>query len=120
MPSTHRQSDALTSNMTPERVRTGIIVSVIVGTLALVILGYVVVKRRMNRGVKAGSRSSAGGGEANGGGKDDGGLEVGIVQEALPVYVKEMRDDEKRMAMEYATMTSNHIGPTTTQNPPRR
>jgi hypothetical protein len=53
MPSTHLTSHSDPST-TRERVRTGIIVSVVVGTFALLILAYVLVKRRMNRNVKAG------------------------------------------------------------------
>jgi hypothetical protein len=75
-------------------VRTGIIVSVVVGTFALLILAYVLVKRRMNRNVKAGvvmgKKSYI---EDTSRGKDDEGLEVGIVEEELPVYVREEKED---------------------------
>jgi hypothetical protein len=93
MPSTHLTSPSRsTPSATRERVRTGIIVSVVVGTLAILILAYVLVKRRMNRGIKAGmlvGKKSYVEEEAGRRGKDDVGLEIGIVEEPLPVYVKD-------------------------------
>jgi hypothetical protein len=93
MPSTHLTSPShSTPSATRERVRTGIIVSVVVGTLAILILAYVLVKRRMNRGIKAGmlvGKKSYVEEEAGRRGKDDVGLEIGIVEEPLPVYVKD-------------------------------
>jgi hypothetical protein len=92
MPSTHLTSHSDPST-TRERVRTGIIVSVVVGTFALLILAYVLVKRRMNRNVKAGvvvgKKSYL---EDTSRGKDDAGLEVGVVEEELLVYVREEKD----------------------------
>jgi hypothetical protein len=127
MPSTHRASDSATSGMTPERVRTGIIVSVIISTLSLMILGYVLLKRWINRGVRAGTvmgRMECGG-EAGGRGKIDGGLEVGVVQEPLPVYMREAKDDVGRAGMEdrqeglSATVNSGHAGPALWSSPSR-
>lgn len=88
MPSTQpRTSDRPSFQMTPERVRTAIIVSGIVGSLAILILGYLLLKRRMNRGVKAGRLDRH---------YDDDPrikmidkeLETGVIQEPLPVYAE--------------------------------
>lgn len=86
--------------MTPERVRTGIIVSVVVGTLAILIIGYVLLKRHMNRGVKAGTiQGRPSYGDDRRITMVDKELEVGFIQEPLPVYAKDPREDEKRMAL---------------------
>jgi hypothetical protein len=92
MPSTHLTSQPhSTPSATRERVRTGIIVSVVVGTLAVLILAYVLVKRRMNRGIRAGmvvGKKSYSEEEAGRRAKGDAGLETGVVEEPLPVYMK--------------------------------
>jgi hypothetical protein len=84
--------------MTPERIRTGIIVSVVVGTLAILILGYVLLKRRINRGIKEGKIRPRCDDEDPRVMMVDKELETGIVQEPLPIYAKDPRDDEKTMA----------------------
>jgi hypothetical protein len=84
--------------MTPERVRTGIIVSVVIVTLSLLILGYVLLKRRMNRGVKEGKiRNRAHDDEDPRIKMVDKELETGVISEPLPVYKESPREDEKRM-----------------------
>lgn len=84
--------------MTPERIRTGIIVSVVVGTFAALILAYVVLRWRRNKGVKAGSIAGRHADERRGRGQDDKDLETGVIQEPLPVYAKDAGEDERRIA----------------------
>ncbi|KAF1918771.1 hypothetical protein BDU57DRAFT_120005 [Ampelomyces quisqualis] len=95
MPATRSRHRHDTS-MTPERIRTGVIVSVVVGVLAMVVVGYVFVKRRQNGRVKVGCIDGRDGWRKEGGG--DGDLEVGIVKDAAPVYAKELREGERRVA----------------------
>jgi hypothetical protein len=83
--------------MTPERIRTGIIVSVVVASLAMLILGYVLLKRRINRGVKEGKIRCRDDDEDPRIKMVDKELETGVVQEPLPVYAQSPREDEKRM-----------------------
>jgi hypothetical protein len=99
MPSTQpRTTDRPGFQMTPERVRTGIIVSVVIATLSLLILGYVLLKRRMNRGVKEGKiRNRAHDDEDPRIKMVDKELETGVISEPLPVYKESPREDEKRM-----------------------
>lgn len=85
--------------MSSERIRTGIIVSVVVCVVAVLVLGYVVLRRRINRGVKEGKirrRCED---------KDprvemvDKEVEMGVVREPLPVYVKDVEGGEKSVGV---------------------
>ncbi|KAL5117462.1 hypothetical protein ACEQ8H_004627 [Pleosporales sp. CAS-2024a] len=85
--------------MTPERMRTGIIVSIVIGTIAILILVFVLLKRRRNRGIKQGKirRRSI---DAQDPRRIivDKDLEIGIVSEPLPVYAKEAKENESVIA----------------------
>lgn len=74
--------------MTPERIRTGIIVAVVVGTLGTLILAYVVFRWRRNKGIKAGSVKGVVDVDEERR-REDKDLETGVVKEALPVYMKD-------------------------------
>lgn len=92
MPSS-RKSPRPTSSRSATR--TGIIVGVIVGVLALLIIAYILIARRRRQGVKAGTKIGVQLART----KQDKDLEVGVIQEPVPVYQKELRQDEKRLAM---------------------
>jgi hypothetical protein len=91
-----RPSDRSNLTMTPENIRTGVIVSVVVSLVAIAILAYVALKSLLNRGVKMGTRRNV---EAERRIKEDRGQEVGVVREPLPAYHKEPRNSEKTLAM---------------------
>lgn len=98
MPSQHPST---TRQNTPERIRTGIIVSVVVSVVAILVLIYVLLKRRRNASVKVGTiNRSTGKDECGDGGRDadgDSDLEVGVVKEVAPVYMRDLRDGERRV-----------------------
>lgn len=84
--------------------RTAIIVGVVIGVLAMLALVNILWNRWMKRSAKAGtqtgSRSSAVDSEANNTSQvEDKQLEIGVVQEAPPVYKKEPMEDERRLAI---------------------
>lgn len=85
--------------MSPERVRTGIIVSVVVCAVAILVLGYVVLRRRINRGVKEGKIRRRCEDEDPRVEMVDKELEVGVVREPLPVYVKDVELGEKSVGV---------------------
>jgi hypothetical protein len=74
--------------LTPENMRTGVIVSVVISVVAVSILVYVAVTQVLKRGVKAGTWRA----ERR---REDVGLEVGVVREVLPAYCREVRAGEK-------------------------
>jgi hypothetical protein len=82
--------------MTPENIRTGVIVSVVVSVVAIVILVYVALKNLLNRRVKMEIKRKV---EMERRIKEDTGLEVGVVREPLPAYHKEPRNSEMTLAM---------------------
>ncbi|KAF1848016.1 uncharacterized protein K460DRAFT_67051 [Cucurbitaria berberidis CBS 394.84] len=104
MPATRpRPSDQPQPKMTKENVRTAIIVSVIIGTLAVIVLTLFIWSRRIRRSAKAGTSTSS-----HIEGQDvtyrplqrhDKELEVGVIQEPLPVYHREPMEDERRLAI---------------------
>lgn len=97
MPSTSTSTSTTRQRPTssPEATRTGIIVGVIVGVLALFIIAYILINRRRKQGVKAGTKIGAHVPRV----KQDKDLEVGVIQEPVPVYRKELRGDERRLAV---------------------
>ncbi|KAH7071407.1 hypothetical protein BKA63DRAFT_568542 [Paraphoma chrysanthemicola] len=101
MPSTRpRPSDGPSHKMSAESVRTGIIVGVVIGVLALLILAYVLYSRRRNRGVKVGTMTGSRQSKfCEARGREEKELEIGVIQEPLPVYQKEPLKDETRLAM---------------------
>ncbi|KAH7413628.1 hypothetical protein DE146DRAFT_749832 [Phaeosphaeria sp. MPI-PUGE-AT-0046c] len=101
MPST---SPRPPQQMTPERIRSGIIVSVVVGTLATLILAYVVLRWRRNRGIKAGSVE---GRHANGRRREDEkDLEVGVIQEPVPAYTKDLSTELSKLGTDLAEVSA--------------
>jgi hypothetical protein len=101
MPSTRPNR---TQTPTHESIRTAIIVILIIGVLGLLILAYLSHQRRLRRNVKEGTRPGtiahlAQLGAERREGDVEKGLEVGVVQEPLPVYQKEPMKDEKRLEM---------------------
>jgi H+/gluconate symporter-like permease len=104
MPSTRPNR---TQKPTHESIRTAIIVGLIIGVIGLLILAYLSYQRRLRRNVKEGTRPGtiAHMAQLRGerGERDvEKGLEVGVVQEPLPVYRKEPMEDEKRLEMAIA------------------
>jgi hypothetical protein len=98
MPTTRpRPSDQSLPKLSAESIRTGIVVSAVVGVLATIITAYVIMKQRLKRGVKAGTRidrlRNVGDVRRE---KEDRDLEVGIIREPLPVYQKEQMEIEPK------------------------
>jgi hypothetical protein len=91
MPTTHSTKASRPTSSSEAR-RTGLIVGLVVGILALLLLAYYLINRRRKQGVKAGTRPTARV-------KRDQDLEVGIIQEPVPVYQKEPKEDERRLAI---------------------
>ncbi|KAH6111871.1 hypothetical protein HBI64_217250 [Parastagonospora nodorum] len=85
--------------ITPERLRTGIIVSVVVCAIAILALGYIVLRRRINRGVKEGKIRRRCDDEDPRVEMVDKEVEMGVVREPLPVYVKDVMGDEKSVGV---------------------
>ncbi|KAH3950476.1 hypothetical protein HBH64_222720 [Parastagonospora nodorum] len=85
--------------ITPERLRTGIIVSVVVCAIAILALGYVMLRRRINRGVKEGKIRRRCDDEDPRVEMVDKEVEMGVVREPLPVYVKDVRGGEKSVGV---------------------
>jgi hypothetical protein len=81
-------------SMTPENIRTGVIVSVVVSVVALVLLAFVAVTSLMKRGVKVGTSNAL----SSRWPEVDDNLEVGVVREVLPAYCREPRGREKVLA----------------------
>jgi hypothetical protein len=89
-------------HITPERIRTGIIVSVVISVVAILVVVYILLKRRQNARVKVGTINGRNGStvkdEGRNGGRDvNGDLEVGIVKEVAPVYMRDLREGERRV-----------------------
>lgn len=89
--------------MSAESIRTAIIVSVVIGVLAIVALVGVLWNRRVRRSAKAGRRLDS---RLHDVGmrdrRDDKDMETGVIQEPLPVYHTEPMEDERRLAMTVA------------------
>jgi hypothetical protein len=94
MPTTHSTKASRPTSSSEAR-RTGLIVGLVVGILALLLLAYYLINRRRKQGVKAGTRV----GSPTARVKRDQDLEVGIIQEPVPVYQKEPKEDERRLAI---------------------
>lgn len=93
-----------TPQITPERIRTGIIVSTVISVLAILVVIYVLLKRRQNAKVKIGTvdgqepsidRLTIQSGEDHG--DVEAGMEVGVMKEAPPVYMREVGVGERRV-----------------------
>ncbi|KAF2022744.1 hypothetical protein EK21DRAFT_119441 [Setomelanomma holmii] len=101
MPSTRpRPFDRPSRGTSAESIRTGIIVSVVVGALAVIVLANILWSRRAQRGVmrgmNVGARHNV---NQEPSGTQDKELEIGIIVEPLPVYRKEPPNDEVKLAM---------------------
>ncbi|KAG9193194.1 hypothetical protein G6011_03229 [Alternaria panax] len=104
MPSTRPRP---TQEPTKESTRTAIIVGLIIGLLGIMVLASVLYQRRLRRGAKAGAmvgewevgRQEGGGRTRRRGNLEEKNLEVGVIQEPLPVYTKEAAGGEKRLEM---------------------
>lgn len=89
-----------TPQTTPERIRTGIIVSAVISVLAILVVIYVCLKRRQNARVKIGTVDRQEGSidrrhvQRREGDED---LEVGVVKEAPPVYMREVGEGERKV-----------------------
>jgi hypothetical protein len=102
MPSTRPQP---TQTPTKESIRTAIIVGLIISLLGVIVLTYVLHQRRLRRNVKAGTVV----GTPKVGRLEEGirtrrmipdegkGLEVGVVQEPLPVYTRNIEGGERTL-----------------------
>jgi hypothetical protein len=83
-------------SMTPENIRTGVVVSVVISVIAIVVLSCVAVTSFVKRAAKLGMRSGLGRNvTATRRAEEDVGLEVGIVREVVPAYCREVREGEK-------------------------
>ncbi|CAO2647415.1 Nn.00g083370.m01.CDS01 [Neocucurbitaria sp. VM-36] len=78
-----------------ERTRTAIIVSVVIGTLAVLALILFLRSRRMRRSAKAGTAIETTSASWDLQQRQDKEMEVGVVQEPLPVYRREVGEDER-------------------------
>lgn len=81
--------------MSKESIRTAIIVSSVIGVLAILALTCLYWSRRIKRSAKAGMRIENSSLAVSG--AVDKHLEVGVIQEPLPVYKKEPMKDERRL-----------------------
>lgn len=104
MPSTRpRPSDRPGHKMSKESMRTAIIVGVIIGVLSIICLVIFLWSRRIKRNAKMGTRSNESSAVHYGIDqvlqRQDKGLEIGVIQEPLPVYHTEPMQDERRLAM---------------------
>ncbi|KAF2851867.1 hypothetical protein T440DRAFT_46234 [Plenodomus tracheiphilus IPT5] len=98
-----------TNTPTPSResLRTAIIVSVVIGTLAVCVLVCMLWSRRVRRSAKIGTRQGGCGSDMQNEGRiqrrqrevEDKNLEVGVVREPLPVYRREVGWDEKSVGV---------------------
>ena len=91
---------------TKESIRTAVIVGLVIGLLGFIVLSSLLYQRRLRRNIKAGTIIGKWGVERQErGGKTtwkadvEKGLEVGIIQEPLPVYAKEAVRGEKQLEM---------------------
>lgn len=124
MPSTRpRPSDRPYNKMSKESVRTAIIVGVIVGVLSIICFVIFLWTRRMKQNAKAGTRNK----ESSGGHlepnqplqRQDKDLEIGVIQEPLPVYQTEPMEDERRLAMTAMSSAERRTDITNPAEPPR-